>query len=162
MDGPGPTDDDVQLADRIGARLGGRRLGCAESFTAGQLAQAFAAAEGSGDWFRGGVVAYRREVKHSVLGVPPGPLVTPETAVAMARGVAQLLDVEVAVASTGAAGPDGLDGAPPGTVVIGWIIDGATGAEVRHLDGDPATVCAHGTTLALALMDQALAADRVA
>ena len=150
---------DQTLADRIGSRLGDRRLGCAESFTAGQLAQAFAAAEGSGDWFRGGVVAYRREVKHAVLAVPPGPLVTPETAVAMARGVAELLDVEVAVASTGAAGPDGLDGAPPGTVVIGWVIDGATGSEVHHLDGDPAEVPRRGTTLALELLDQALAAD---
>lgn len=147
------------LASEIGQLLGERLVACAESFTAGQLAQAFAAAEGSGDWFRGGVVAYRREVKHDVLHVPPGPLVSETTAVAMARGVAELLDVDVAVASTGAAGPDGLDGAAPGTVYIAWIIDGATGAQELHLEGEPAEVCAQGTDVALELLRAALAAE---
>ncbi|QGG96527.1 CinA family protein [Actinomarinicola tropica] len=156
------TDDRTDTAGEIGRLLGDRLLGCAESFTAGQLAQAFAAAEGSGDWFRGGVVAYRREVKHDVLHVPPGPLVNETTAVAMARGVAELLGVDVAVASTGAAGPDGLDGAPPGTVVIGWIVDGATGARSLHLEGDPAEVCGRGTEAALDLLRAALAADAAA
>ena len=148
-----------QLATRIGELLADRHLACAESFTAGQLAQAFASAEGSGDWFRGGVVAYRREVKHRLLDVSPGPLVTRETAVAMAGGVADLIDVEVAVASTGAAGPSGLDGAPPGDIVIAWIIDGATGSSEEHIDGDPAEVCARGTDLALELLLAALEAD---
>lgn len=153
------TDHRAVLADRVGRLLGSRRLACAESFTAGQLAQAFAAAEGSGDWFRGGVVAYRREVKHRVLGVPPGPLVTPATAVAMARGVAELLDADVAVASTGAAGPDPLDGAPPGHVVIGWIVDGATGSAELDLAGEPGEICAEGTDRALELLVAALGAD---
>lgn len=152
-------DTRADVAGEIGQLLGDRRLACAESFTAGQLAQSFAAAEGSGEWFLGGVVAYRREAKHDLLGVPPGPLVSETTAVAMARGVAGLFDAQVAVASTGAAGPDGLDGATPGTVVIGWIVEGTTGARTLHLDGDPAEVCARGTDAALAMLGEILADD---
>lgn len=143
----------LDLANSIGQELKDRRIASAESFTGGKIAEAFAAAEDSSTWFSGAVVAYRSEVKHQVLGVPPGPVVNTETAVAMARGVASLLDVEVAVSTTGAAGPEGLDGAPPGTIVIGWIIDGRTGAKKLSInDKGPEEVCEEATDIALELL----------
>jgi nicotinamide-nucleotide amidase len=112
-------------AERVAGWLHGRSLACAESCTAGLLAQAFASVEGSGDWFRGGIVAYQRHVKVGLLGVlPHQPLVSSPVAEQMARGTSRLLDATVTVATTGAAGPDPLDGAPPGTLVVGVLIEG--------------------------------------
>jgi len=53
----------------------------------------------------------------------------------MAVGATKLLTVEACVAVTGAAGPDPLDGAPPGTVVIATAIDGVTSAATYTFPG---------------------------
>lgn len=117
--------DPARDAERVAAWLDGRSLACAESCTAGLLAQAFASVEGSGEWFRGGIVAYQRQVKVELLGVlPHQPLVSSLVAEQMARGTARLLDATVTIATTGAAGPRPLDGAPPGTLVVGVLIEG--------------------------------------
>lgn len=71
------------VADRTGIRVA-----VAESLTSGQLAAALGAANNSGEWFRGAVVAYSRAVKHHVLGVPEGPVVSEASAGAMAEGSA--------------------------------------------------------------------------
>ncbi|HZP30751.1 MAG TPA: CinA family protein [Acidimicrobiia bacterium] len=142
-------DRDAELVACVAGQLGGRTVACAESCTAGLVAQAFAAAPGSLDWFRGGVVAYQRGVKHRVLGVTPGPVVTGSAAEEMARGVAELLDADVAVSTTGAAGPDPLDGAAPGTVVVATYADGVARSRVFRFAGDPAAVCVQASTAAL-------------
>jgi nicotinamide-nucleotide amidase len=101
------------------------------------------------DWFRGGIVAYQRQVKQGVLGVAPGPVVTEGVAKEMAEGAARLLDADVVVATTGAAGPDPLDGAPPGTVIIAVWVEGVATASVCQLEGTPADVCAAAARIAL-------------
>src|SRR5690242_9892481 len=141
--------DDAQLAAQVGDLLRGRSVACAESCTGGLVAQAFARATGSLDWFRGGLIAYQRGVKYDVLGLDPGPVVTPEAAEQMARGVAELLESDVAVSTTGAAGPDPQDGVEPGTVFVGTFVDGQASATVHHFAGDPAEVCANASTAAL-------------
>jgi len=140
---------DDELAARIGELLRGRSLATAESCTGGLVAQAFTRATGSLDWFRGGVVAYQRGVKYDLLGLDSGPVVTERAAQEMARGVARLLVSDVAVSTTGAAGPDPLDGAEPGTVVVGTFVEGRTTARVLHFDGDPAAVCAQACAASL-------------
>jgi nicotinamide-nucleotide amidase len=132
---------DDELATRIGELLDGRSVATAESCTGGLVAQALARATGSLEWFRGGVVAYHRGVKFDVLGLTPGPVVTERAAREMAEGVARLLDADVAVSVTGAAGPDPLDGAEPGTVVVGTMVGDRSDARVLHFEGDPAAVC---------------------
>jgi nicotinamide-nucleotide amidase len=131
--------EDSPTADLDGL-LDGRTVAAAESVTAGLVAQALAAAKGASDWFLGGVVAYNSETKFKVLDVPRGPVVNARTAAAMATGVAMLVGSDVAVSTTGAAGPDGLDGAEPGTVFIGWRIGDAVDTEEFHFEGDPADV----------------------
>jgi nicotinamide-nucleotide amidase len=118
------------LCADIGAHLNDHheRLAIAESLTGGGLSQSFAAAPGSSGWFLGGVVAYQKPVKFAVLGVPEGPVVSEAAAVAMAEGVRALLGADVAAAVTGAGGPDGQDGQPPGTV---WVAVSAHGAHER-------------------------------
>lgn len=61
--------------------------------------------------FRGGVVSYATEVKHTVLGVEQALLdefgaVSEPVARAMAEGARRVLGCDLAVASTGVAGPD--------------------------------------------------------
>jgi nicotinamide-nucleotide amidase len=149
-------------AERVAGLLGGRSLACAESCTAGLLAQAFAAVEGSGDWFRGSIVAYQRCVKVELLDVAPTvPLVSVCVAERMARATARQMNADVTIATTGAAGPDPLDGAPPGTVIVG-ILTGDTfkSIELSYVDEEPEEVVERAAVDAVdALATALIAAD---
>jgi nicotinamide-nucleotide amidase len=143
------------------ARSAGLTVAVAESLTGGMISSALAAAEAAAQWFRGSLVAYSSEVKHEVLGVPDGPVVSAEAAGAMATGVRGLLGADLAVAVTGAGGPDSQDGAAPGTVYI--AVDDGHDIDVLHrrFAGDPPEVCASATELAMTMLVERLrAADR--
>ncbi|WP_039798255.1 CinA family protein [Nocardia araoensis] len=112
----------------------------AESLTAGRLCATFGAAPDSSAWFRGGLVAYSTEVKQTVLGVPDGPVVSQPAAEAMATGVRGLLKAVVAVAVTGAGGPDPQDGQPPGSVWFAIATEHDVRAWHRQFDGEPEDV----------------------
>jgi nicotinamide-nucleotide amidase len=139
------TSDLHNAAERVGALLDGRTLACAESCTAGLLAQAFAAVEGSSDWFRGGIVAYQRATKVHLLAVDPAaPLVSATVAAQMARAVAERMHADVAIATTGAAGPAPLDGAPPGTVDVALVCGSYVTTQEFRYDGlEPDEVVEH-------------------
>ncbi|HET6187398.1 MAG TPA: CinA family protein [Trebonia sp.] len=133
-------EQDVEL---VGAALkhGGHTLAVAESLTGGLLASAFARASESSEWFRGGVVAYSSSVKHDVLGVPRGPVVSEAAAVAMARSAGRLLKADVAVAVTGVGGPGPQNGEPPGTVWTAIWPDQLGDAVLLRLSGSPESIC---------------------
>src|SRR3954451_14054851 len=95
----GSQEQDAVLVG-VALKRGGRTLAVAESLTGGLLANAFARAPGSGEWVRGGIVAYSSAVKYDMLEVPEGPVVSEAAAVAMARGAGRLLEADVAVAVT--------------------------------------------------------------
>ena len=141
-------------AGRVGAvlRNRGQTLAVAESLTGGLLASAFARAAAASDWFQGGVIAYASSVKHDLLGVPPGPVVSPAAAAAMARGAASVLKATVAVAVTGVGGPGSQDGQPPGTVWVGtWPAE--LGDPVwLQLDGSPESICQQACSQAAHLL----------
>jgi nicotinamide-nucleotide amidase len=140
-----------------------RDIAVAESLTGGMVASTLAAAPRSSRWFRGGVVAYASDVKHELLNVPPGPVVSAQAARAMAEAVRRLLKADVAVALTGAAGPDGQDGQPPGTVFLG--LSDETGTHIEHHcfeRNDPAEVCAEAVAGALRLLYTHLYKDTAA
>jgi competence/damage-inducible protein CinA C-terminal domain len=98
-------------------------LACAESLTGGALCSAFVDVPGVSAVLRGSITAYAVDIKASILGVDrhvlqtKGP-VEERVAVEMARGVCDLLAADVALATTGVAGPGPADGHPAGTV---WI-----------------------------------------
>lgn len=150
------TSDDLagRIAER--AREAGLTVAVAESLTGGQLAAFLARAEGASDWFRGGVVSYMSEVKFAVLDVPEGPVVSRPAAEQMARGVRDLMGADLAVAVTGAGGPDPQDGQPPGTVWIGTATAERVTAEEHHFDGDPEQICAATCRTALARLVEAV------
>jgi nicotinamide-nucleotide amidase len=149
-----------ELAGRVSelARRHGVTVAVAESLTGGNIAVALAAAESASEWFRGSLVAYASEVKHDVLDVPDGPVVSAEAAEAMARGVRRLLAADVAVSATGAGGPDAQDGQEPGTVFV--AVDDGVQPQVRQLDldGEPREVLVTAAGEALALLVERLEA----
>ena len=96
----------------------GLRLATAESCTGGLVAARLTDIPGASDAFAGGVVAYANDVKAGSLGVPEQLIaahgaVSAEVAAAMAAGVRERLGVDVGIAVTGVAGPDGGTEAKP-------------------------------------------------
>lgn len=131
--------DDETMEHAVGRLLRerGLSLGLAESVTGGLVSSRLVAVPGVSAWFRGSVVCYHPDVKHHVLGVPPGPLVSGETAVSMAEGARRVLGADVGLGVTGAAGPEEHDGAPVGTVWCGLAGPGPASDAVRlSLPGD--------------------------
>ncbi len=154
---PGPSElneesREVAAAISTAVRRTGARVAAAESLTSGAIASHLGAAEAASDWFAGGVVAYSRQVKFSVLHVEPGPVVTEACARQMARGVLDLLSADVAVAVTGAGGPDPEEDMPPGTVFIAVCSGGDVRVEQHRFDGDPEQVVRDTTLGALRLL----------
>ena len=74
----------------------------------------------------------------------------------MATTVAELLDADLAVAVTGAGGPEAQDGTTTGHGVVRVFDDGAARTELRHFDGDPGDVVEATTAHALFLLEDAL------
>lgn len=103
----------------------GLTVGTAESCTGGLLAKLLTDLPGSSAVFRGGVVSYTNGVKAGLLGVPQDLLdrygaVSPQVAEAMARGAKASLGCDIALSTTGVAGPDTDDrGNPIGLVYLG-------------------------------------------
>lgn len=130
----------------------GLTVAVAESLTGGDLSSRLARMGGASDWFRGGLVAYASAVKHDVLGVRPGPVVSEHAVLDMADGVARLLSADLTVAVTGVGGPDPQEGLAPGTVWIGARLGEHHAAELHHFPGDPDEVCAATCDAALDLL----------
>ena len=105
-------------------RESGLTIGTAESCTGGLLAKRLTDVAGASAVFRGGIVSYCNEVKTAQLGVPEELLeefgaVSPEVVQAMALGCAERLNCDLAMATTGVAGPGPDDqGNPAGLVYI--------------------------------------------
>jgi len=136
----------------------GHTLAVAESLTGGTLSSCFAKRPRASEWFRGAVVAYSSEVKHEVLGVRPGPVVSREAAIDMACGVSQLLGSSIAVAVTGVGGPEAQDGVAPGTV---WVaLSGSRGPATTclHLSGSPEEIIEQTCRQTLKLLEDHLKA----
>jgi nicotinamide-nucleotide amidase len=108
----------------------------AESCTGGYVASQLTRLPGSSAHFRGGIVAYDNEVKIDELGVSPAVLeehgaVSEPVVIQMVRGACRLLRTDVAVATSGIAGPSG--GTPEKPVGTIWIAAGNKKKVVTYL-----------------------------
>jgi nicotinamide-nucleotide amidase len=137
------TTGDEDLEHAVGRLLRAARkmVACAESLTGGGLAKRLSHAPGASDYFLGSAVCYSREAKEHVLGVSretlDGPgVVSEECAREMAAGARRIFSADVAVALTGAAGPEPHGGAPPGQVWTALDADGAQHARGFRAPGD--------------------------
>jgi len=118
--------EDIPLEKLIGDVLAakGKTLATAESCTGGFIAHKITSVPGSSQYFKGSIVAYSNEVKVNVLNVLAHDIeqygaVSKEVVEQMAVNVRKLLKTDVAIATSGIAGPDGGTAEKPvGTV---WI-----------------------------------------
>ena len=103
-------------------RRAGKTVATLEVGTGGYLAGLLAEAPGSGDFYRGGLVAGLRETL-AAWGVAldtleaPG-LISPEGAVALARAARQQLQADIGLGMVGVPGPASSEGVAPGTVHV--------------------------------------------
>ena len=125
----------------------------------GLAATRVSAVPGSGDVFRGALVAYASEVKFALLDVPEGPVVCTTAARAMAAGVRKLLGADVGLATTGVAGPEEQDGQPVGTVFLGLALGEQVEAREVRLPGDPDRVRQYAVISVLDLLRRRLLED---
>ncbi|HLS06293.1 MAG TPA: CinA family protein [Wenzhouxiangella sp.] len=135
-------DESLQLlASALAAELTmmGRTLATAESCTGGLLAKICTDLPGSSEWFRCGLVTYSNRAKQVFLGVDAADIhrfgaVSEEVAATMARGAVEESDADMAVSTTGIAGPDGgTPDKPVGTVCFGWALPGGVVETETHL-----------------------------
>lgn len=100
-------------------------LSAAESCTGGRLASLLTSIPGASAYFLGSVTSYHNTVKENILGVSASTIaksgaVSAECAEEMAAGVLKSLGSDIALSTTGIAGPDGgTPNKPTGTVWIG-------------------------------------------
>ena len=101
------------------------KLATAESCTGGMISKKITEVSGASAVFDCGVCSYSNEIKNKVLGVDKAVLdtlgaVSAETAKQMAKGVRLLSNSDIAVSTTGIAGPTGgTADKPVGLVFIG-------------------------------------------
>ena len=128
------------LARQVGSALKARglTLAVAEGSTGGRLGEQLTRYSGSSRFFLGGVVTYDYRSRTELLDVPAALLerhgaVSESTAMAMAEGVRRRFASDVAVASTGIAGPSG--GTPEKPVGMLWLAVAAPRATTaqRHV-----------------------------
>lgn len=86
-------------------------------------------------------MAYSNDVKHDLLEVRPGPVVSEEATRDLASGAAQTLGADIGLALTGVGGPDPQDGIPPGTVWMAVAANGQVLTRKARFHGDPSEVC---------------------
>ena len=133
--------DVTELADILVTQ--GKTVSVAEADTCGLIGYMLGTVPGASRYFPGGVIAYTGGTKENILGVPAELYgtygsVSEEMAIAMAKGVRELIGTDFAVSVTGVTGPGpGSGTAPIGTFFIGLSVkDGNDQAIEFHADGD--------------------------
>lgn len=137
----GEGENDIE--DIIGEKLVQKKLtiSTAESCTGGLLAGRLINYPGISKVFMQGAVTYSNEAKMQRLGVKKETLeaygaVSPQTAVEMARGIAETSGCDIGVSTTGIAGPTGgTKDKPVGLVYVGLYVKGKTSFKRLDISG---------------------------
>lgn len=136
----------------------GLTLATAESCTGGNIAHRLTLIPGASEAVKGGVVAYCNEVKHNVLGVSRESLerlgaVSIPVVEQMASGACRVCHSDIAVATSGIAGPGGGTAQKPvGTVCIAAAsASGRIISDTYHFGGERADIIERATATALRL-----------
>lgn len=147
------ADDDLTPPEILLNELRDRSLtlATAESCTGGNIAHELTLIAGSSDVFAGGVVSYSNDVKMKLLSVSADTLaahgaVSEEVVAEMARGAREATGADVAVATSGIAGPSGaVPGKPVGTVCMGVATPRGVVTATGHFPGNRARVIDRAT-----------------
>ncbi len=138
------AEGDITLEEVVGRLLKERGwwLALAESCTGGAIAARITRVPGSSEYFKSSVVSYSNESKSHFLGVDPATIdrhgaVSRETALEMAEGALRASAADIALSTTGVAGPSGgTEAKPVGTVWIGLAQRGGSDARLFKFSGD--------------------------
>ena len=134
------------------------QVATAESCTGGNVAARLTSVSGSSAYVQGGLVTYSNAAKENLLGVPHEILATvgavsAECAVAMAEGARRAYRADLAVSTTGIAGPTGATARKPVGLVYIALADGRESTvEEHHFSGDRLAVTMAATERALQLL----------
>lgn len=136
-------------------------LAVAESLTGGALSARIVDIPGASDIFRGGVCTYATDSKAQILHVDASLLddvgpVHSTVACQMAQGARQLFHADIALATTGIAGPDPHDGHPAGTVHIACVSENRTIERVFHFPHGRTAVRRSSVDMALHMLREIL------
>lgn len=116
-----------------------KTIATAESCTGGYIAHLITSVAGSSAYYKGSVISYANEVKINELGVLPETLknhgaVSEACVKQMAEGVRKKLNTDIAIATSGIAGPDGgTKDKPVGTVWIAVSTENETIAQMYQM-----------------------------
>lgn len=130
-------------------------VGTAESCTGGNIAHTITAEPGSSAAMLGGVVSYSNDVKRRLLEVSEASLeahgaVSIPVVKEMASGARKALGCDIALATSGIAGPGGaVPGKPVGTVCIAVATPWGLWADTFHFPGNRKRVIDRATTTAI-------------
>jgi len=122
-------------------RQRGLTLATAESLTGGMLASLIVSVPGASETFLEGYVTYSNESKTRILGVEEKAIVTDgavseEVCGQMAEGAARISGADIALSTTGIAGPGGAaEGKPVGLCWMGLTHAGMTECRKRKMTG---------------------------
>ena len=147
-----------QTATDVIRLLQGKTLATAESCTGGMIGAVLTDVPGASAVYKGGVISYCNEVKAALLQVPAEVLgkygaVSAPVSAAMAEGAAKALQADIAVSTTGLAGPSGDEfGNPVGRVYIGYHDEKGTVTREFTFSGDREAVRRQATQEALKLI----------
>ena len=131
---------------------------CAESCTGGMLAARLINVPCVSEVIKSGYVTYSNKAKRKILGVKKSTLqkygaVSPQTAEEMVKGLKLITKSDVAVATTGIAGPDGgTEDKPVGLVYIACMVKGKITVKEYHFQGNRAKNRESAVSAALILM----------
>ena len=118
----------------------GFHISCAESCTGGQIASRIVNVANASKVLDVSFVTYANEAKIKYLGVSPDTInrydvVSEPVVKEMALGAAKEAGCEVAVATSGVAGPTGgTKDIPVGTVCFGFLVAGTVTTVTKHFD----------------------------
>ncbi|HFA49848.1 MAG TPA: CinA family nicotinamide mononucleotide deamidase-related protein [Bacteroidetes bacterium] len=129
--------EDITLEEALGKLLNkkGLTLSTAESCTGGYVAHLITSVPGSSAYYMGSVLSYSNEIKMKLLGVKKETLnkhgaVSEQTVKEMVAGALKLLNTDIAVATSGIAGPSG--GTPEKPVGTIWVAVGNKNKTITH------------------------------
>ena len=136
----------------------GLTIGTAESCTGGHLSHLITSISGSSAYYKGSAITYSNELKQKMLGVKEETLkshgaVSEEVVEEMVIGALDLLNVDVAVAISGVAGPTGgTEKKPVGTVCIAVGSHGVTKTRTILASKDRSKNIAYASNQALNML----------
>ena len=138
--------------------INGRTLAVAESLTGGEICSRLTRVPGISANFYEGVVCYNRGSKMNKALLGAYGAVSRETAYAMVKGLVEP-PVNIGLATTGLAGPQGDEGKPVGLVYIGVGAGEFITVFEKHLSGDRERIRMSAANLALYYLVRYLRGD---